>query len=576
MIDQNILLKAQEWLGEGFDVETRNQVQYMIEKDHEELIESFYRDLEFGTGGLRGIMGVGTNRMNKYTVGMSTQGLSNYLKSSFPGEALKVAIAHDNRNYSRYFAQVAANVLSSNGILVYLFDDLRPTPELSFAIRHLKCHSGIVLTASHNPKEYNGYKVYWNDGGQLVAPHDNNVILEVQKITSVSEVDFYGHPDRIISIGKDIDDVYINTLTTLSLSPDIIQSFSDLKIVYSALHGSGTMLVPLSLKAFGFNNIICVEEQMIPDGNFPTVVSPNPEEKEAMNMALNLAKETSADLILATDPDADRVGVGVKDDKGNYILLNGNQAATVLVYYLLEKHKNNGLLDGKQFICKTIVTSELLRKIAEDYQVDCFDVLTGFKYIAEIIRNNEGKLKFIGGGEESYGYLVGDYVRDKDAVISCCMIAETAAWAASRGMSLYDLLLEIYSKYGFYKESMISVTLKGKSGAEAIQQMMNDFRNNTPRIISNSRVIKFMDYKLQLSKDIVNGNTEKINLPVSNVLQFYLEDGSRITVRPSGTEPKIKFYFGVVSKLDSVEEFNSVDLLMEKRIKSIITELRLN
>lgn len=575
MVDQNILQKAQEWLDEGFDDETKAQVQYMIEKDQDELVESFYRDLEFGTGGLRGIMGVGTNRMNKYTVGMSTQGLANYLRASFPGEIIRVAIAHDSRNNSRFFAQVTANVLTSNGFTVYLFDDLRPTPELSFTIRHLSCHAGVNITASHNPKEYNGYKVYWNDGGQLVAPHDKNVIAEVQKIKSIAEVNFAGDTSRIVRIGKDMDDIYINTLSTLSLSPEVIREYHDLKIVYSALHGSGTRLVPQGLKAFGFTNIITVDEQMIPSGDFPTVKSPNPEENEAMSMALNLAEEKSADLILATDPDADRVGVGVKDDKGNYILLNGNQAATLLIYYLLEKYKDKGLLDGTQFICKTIVTSELLRKIADKFGVDCYDVLTGFKFIAEIIRNLEGKMKFIGGGEESYGYLVGDYVRDKDAVISCCMIAEAAAWAKSKGLTMYDLLLDIYMEYGFYKESMLPITMKGKSGAEAIQQMMDDFRNNTPSVISNSKVVKLMDFRLQQARDLISGKTESINLPVSNVLQFYLEDGSRITVRPSGTEPKIKFYFGVVGKLNSREEYDEVNNRMGERIHDILTELKL-
>ncbi len=575
-MDTTVLEKAREWLGEGFDADTRAQVQYMIEKDPDELVESFYRNLEFGTGGLRGIMGAGTNRMNQYTVGMSTQGLANYLKLSFPGEDIKVALAHDSRNNSRYFAQITANVLSSNGFMVYLFEDLRPTPELSFTIRHLHCHSGVVITASHNPREYNGYKVYWNDGGQLVSPHDKSIIQEVLRIKSIHEVLFTGVPERIITLGEDIDKIYIRALTSLSLSPELIRQNSDLKIVYSALHGSGTQMVPACLKAYGFKNIITVEDQMIPDGNFPTIVSPNPEEHEAMTMALNLAREKSADIILATDPDADRVGVGVKDLQGNYILLNGNQTATLLTYYLLESMHKQGKLDGSQFICKTIVTSDLLGKIADKYKVKCFDVLTGFKYIAELIRRHEGSLKFIGGGEESYGFLVGDFVRDKDAVVACSMIAETAAWAASKGMSLYEMLMSIYLEFGFYKESLISVTRKGKSGAEAIQKMMDDLRDNTPAIINNSRVTRLVDYQLRQSKDMNTGVIRPIDLPVSNVIQLFLEDGSRISVRPSGTEPKIKFYFGVVGKLESIEDFATVNQLMENRIAEIIHELNLN
>lgn len=575
MVDQNILQRANVWLGDAFDEETRTQVQYLIEKDPQELIEAFYRDLEFGTGGLRGIMGVGTNRMNKYTVGIATQGLANYLKLSFPHQQIKLAIAYDSRNNSRFFAQIAANVLSSNGLIVYLFDDLRPTPELSFAIRHLGCQSGIVITASHNPKEYNGYKVYWDDGGQLVPPHDHNVISEVQQIKSVSAIDFSGNPELIITIGTEIDNVYIEKLTSLSLSPDIIKDHHDLKIVYSALHGTGAGIIPLSLKAFGFDNVLTVEEQMKPDGNFPTVISPNPEEREAMKLSLELARRESADLLLATDPDGDRVGLGIQDDKGNYILLNGNQTASLLVYYLLEKSSRMGRLDGHQFIAKTIVTSDLLRRMADKYGVQCFDVLTGFKYIAEIIRKLEGKLKFIGGGEESYGYLVGDFVRDKDAVIACCMIAETAAWAASEGMTLYELLMKIYLEYGFYKETLVSVTKKGKSGAEAIQKMMDEFRNNTPAMISNTRVIRLMDYHLQLSRDMLTGAVSKIDLPVSDVLQFYLEDDSRITVRPSGTEPKIKFYVGVIGTLNTRTDFDKTNHKMEERINSIIAELKL-
>ncbi|MCX6273235.1 MAG: phospho-sugar mutase [Bacteroidetes bacterium] len=575
MVDPVILQRAQTWLDGPYDDETKAQIQYLIEKDHEELTDAFYRDLEFGTGGLRGIMGAGTNRMNKYTVGMATQGLANYIKQMFPGQAIKVAIAHDSRNNSRLFAGVTANVFTSNGFLVYLFDDLRPTPELSFAIRQLGCQSGVNITASHNPKEYNGYKVYWNDGGQLVSPHDTNVIKEVLKIQSPAEVDFSGNPDKIRSIGKEIDEAYIEKLVSLSLSPEIIQKFNQLKIVYSPLHGAGTRLIPESLKAFGFRNVMVVEEQRQPDGNFPTVKSPNPEEREAMSLALKLAVEKQADLILATDPDADRVGVGVRNPGGEYILLNGNQTATLLIYYLLIKWQEKGLINGKQFIAKTIVTSELLKKIAGKYGVSSFDVLTGFKYIAEIILSLEGKMKFIGGGEESYGLLVGDFVRDKDAVIACCMIAETAAWAYSQGKTFYELLMEIYIEFGFYKETLLSVTKKGKSGAEEIQQLMDSFRNHPPSIIYGKKVVCIKDYKYQISKDLVNNVNEKIELPASNVLQFFLDDGSKITVRPSGTEPKIKYYFGVVGTLTSKEAFNITDRELQQRIDGIIEELKL-
>ncbi len=576
-MEERILARARVWLEEPFDTETRDQVRFLIEKDPEELTEAFYRDLEFGTGGLRGIMGVGTNRMNQYTVGVATQGLANYLKTCFPGEKIKMAIAHDSRNNSSFFARVAANVLSSNGFLVFLFNNLRPTPELSFSIRHLGCHSGIVITASHNPKEYNGYKVYWNDGAQLVSPHDTNVIGEAAKIQGIQSVDFTGNPALVQVIGKEVDEAYIRALTSLSLSSENVKAHhGKLRIVYSALHGTGCKLVPESLKAFGFNNLVTVGPQMVPDGNFPTVKSPNPEEKEAMSMALGLASDVHADLILATDPDADRVGVGVKKSRGEYILLNGNQTATLLIFYLLTMWKEKGKLDGRQFISKTIVTSDLLNKIAQDFNVPVYEVLTGFKYIAEVIRDLEGKMTFIGGGEESYGYLVGDRVRDKDAVISCCMIAETASWAASQGMTLYELLLSIYRKYGFYKETLVSVTKKGKSGIEEIQTMMEHFRNDPPLAVNNIKVVCIKDYLKGTSTDLVQNTRQTIGLPSSNVIQLYLEDGSRITARPSGTEPKIKFYFGVVDQLDSGSDFDGADRRLQDRIDRIISELKLN
>jgi len=573
--DNTIIEKAKVWMGHGYDEETRAQVRYMMEKQPEELIESFYRNLEFGTGGLRGIMGVGTNRMNRYTVGMATQGLANYVKRSFPGEDIRMVIAHDSRNNSRFFAQVSANVLSSNGFTVFLFDDLRPTPELSFAVRELHCHSGIVITASHNPKEYNGYKVYWNDGAQLVAPHDQNVIDEVMAIKDVFDVKFSGDSEKIIPIGIEIDKEYLKKLKTYSLKDPETTTPDDLKIVFSSLHGTGIKLVPQALTMFGFENVLTVAEQDVPDGNFPTVHSPNPEEKAAMSMVMQLAQETQADLILATDPDADRVGAGLRNTHGEYILLNGNQTATLLIYYLLSRWKEKNLITGSEYIAKTIVTSELLKSIADKFGVETFDVLTGFKFIAEVIRENEGKKTFIGGGEESYGFLIGDFVRDKDAVASCCMIAEAAAWAKSKGKSLYELLLDIYVEFGFYKEDLISITRKGKAGAEEIEKMMQDFRSNPMPSICGLRLITMKDYLNCLETNMLTQEKTVINLPKSNVLQFFLEDGSKITVRPSGTEPKIKFYFGVVGKLASRVEFDEVNREMGEKIECVINTLGL-
>jgi phosphoglucomutase len=576
MIESNILDKAKTWLTPNFDEETKKRVQYLIDNDAKELTDAFYRDLEFGTGGLRGIMGVGTNRMNRYTVAMATQGLANYLIKMFPNEKLiKAAIAFDSRNNSKEFAKISADVLSANGIKVFLFNELRPTPVLSFTIRHLGCQSGIVITASHNPKEYNGYKVYWNDGGQLVNPHDKNVITEVQKIRSIADVKMIPVNKNIEIIGEEIDNAYLDKVKGLSLNPEIIEAHKNLKIVYTPIHGSGVNLVPKALKKFGFVNIISVDEQNVIDGNFPTVKSPNPEEPATLELALKKAKETHADILFGTDPDADRVGVAVKNDKGEFILLNGNQTASLLIYYLLNAWKNKQLIKGNEFIVKTIVTSELLKDIANSFNVESIDVLTGFKFIAEIIRLNEGKKKFIGGGEESYGYLVGDFVRDKDAVISCCMIAEAAAWAASKGKSMYQLLIEIYSKFGLYKESLLSLIRKGKEGAEEIQQMMINYRKDPPKSINMRNVVTIKDYQLSIKKDIINKTDKTINLPKSDVLQFFLDDGSKITVRPSGTEPKIKFYFGVKAELENAAKFDETNKILDEKIKNIINSMSL-
>lgn len=576
MIEESILKRAVTWLGENFDSETRNRVRELMESNPSELTDSFYRDLEFGTGGLRGVMGVGTNRMNKYTVGMATQGLANYLLLMFPNlKPVKMAVSHDSRNNSRYFATVVSEVLSANGFIVYLFEDLRPTPELSFAIRHLGCQSGVMVTASHNPKEYNGYKAYWDDGAQMIAPHDENVIREVQKIGSVNDVKWQGNPSNILSIGDEIDTLYLDRIAALTLLPEVISRQKDLKIVYTPLHGCGRELVPKVLFRFGFRNISMVPEQAIADGNFPTVHSPNPEEHNALDMAITLAEKTGAALVMATDPDADRVGIAVRNHKNEMILLNGNQTAALLFYYILTCWKEADRLKGKEFIVKTIVSSELLSDIAVSFGVEYFNCLTGFKFIADVIRKNEGLKQYIVGGEESYGYLIGDFVRDKDAVSACALIAETAAWMADRGLSLFDLLIEMYLKYGFYKESLISVTKKGKSGAEEIEQMMINYRTVPPLSINNSRVVKIKDYLTKQENDIISGTQTPIDLPKSNVLQFFLEDGSVISVRPSGTEPKIKFYFGVREKLELAGDFELTDKVLDRKIEGIIASMKL-
>lgn len=575
-IQPEILTKAQQWLHAPYDNETIAQVQHLIENDPQELTESFYRNLEFGTGGLRGIMGVGTNRMNKYTVAMATQGLANYIKKMFPAnEKLSMAIAYDCRNNSAYFSDITAQVMSANGIQVYVFDSLRPTPELSFAIRELGCQSGVVITASHNPKEYNGYKAYWNDGGQLIAPHDVNVIAEVEKIKSPAEVNFESKPELIIELGEAFDKNYINRIKALSLSPEIIKNQKDFKIVFTPIHGSTVRLVPMALKAFGFEKVFAVEAQNVVDGNFPTVHSPNPEEPAALSMAIEKAREVNADLVMAADPDGDRVGIAVKNDAGEFILLNGNQAASLLLYYLLTKWNENGLLTGNEFIVKTIVTSELLFDMADKFGVQKFDVLTGFKYIADIIKKFEGEKTFIGGGEESYGYLVGDFVRDKDAVSSCAMLAETAAWATSNGKSMFELLKDIYVEFGFYKEKLLSVTKKGIAGAEEIKALMERFRNNPPHEIGGSQLVLIKDYKTSLSKNMATGIESTIDLPQSDVLQFFTKNGTKITVRPSGTEPKIKFYFGIKGKLEKTEDYLKVDADLEFEIENVMKSLNI-
>ncbi len=575
--EKYIIERAEKWLEGNYDADTKKQVQELINSDSTELTDAFYTDLEFGTGGLRGVMGVGTNRMNKYTVGAANQGLANYLKKMFPDkDQISIAVAYDSRNNNTFFAGITADVMTANGIKVFEFDALRPTPELSFAIRHLGCQAGIVITASHNPPEYNGYKAYWEDGGQLISPHDKAVIDEVNNIKSINEINFKRKPELVEMIGEKIDKVYMANIKNLSLSPEIIKRQSDFKIVYTPIHGTGVKLVPDTLKAFGFKNIYNVPEQDVVDGNFPTVKSPNPEEPAALSMAIEKAKSVGANLVMATDPDADRVGIAVLDDKGEFVLLNGNQTATLLFYYLLLKWKESGKITGKEYIVKTVVTSEILKEMALANGVESIDTLTGFKFIAEKLRLNEGIKTFIGGGEESYGYLVGDFVRDKDAVISCCMIAETAAWAADQGKSLYELLPGIYKEFGFYRERLLSITRKGKAGADEIKKMMGDYRSNPPKAINNSNIVLIKDYLEQKETEPASGNKKIIDLPKSNVLQFILEDGSKISIRPSGTEPKIKFYFSVNEKLNSEDEYMKIETLLEERLDNIIKDLGLN
>jgi len=574
-MDQAILEKATKWLNSDIDDETKQDIERMMAKGDGELVEAFYKDLEFGTGGLRGIIGTGSNRMNKYTVGAATQGLCNYLKKTYPDEEISVAIAHDSRNKSDFFAETTATVFSANGIKVYFFKELRPTPELSYAIRHLGCKSGVVITASHNPKEYNGYKAYWNDGAQMISPHDVNVINEVNNIRDFSQINFNKNDSLIDMIGEELDEAYISELRKNVLSPESIRNQSDLKIVFSSIHGTGITLVPEVLKRIGFNNVNIVEEQAVPDGNFPTVVYPNPEESEAMNLALEKARKMDADIVMATDPDADRVGIAVKNHHNEWQLLNGNQTGALIIYYLLRLWKEKNKLDGKQFIVKTIVTTDLIQEIAEYYGVECYNTLTGFKFIAALIRQFEGKKKFIGGGEESYGYLINDFVRDKDAIASCAIIAEMTAYTKDHGMTLMDMLIELYQQFGFYKERMISITKKGKSGADEIQKMMVDLRNNPPKDIAGSPLSRLIDYQSSVEKNMETGKEQNISFPESNVLQFLTSDGTKISARPSGTEPKIKFYFGVKGTLQSKSNFDKSHTALDSKIDRIIRELKL-
>ena len=575
-IDAQIMKKANSWLEGTYDEETKKAVKDLIENDPDELTDAFYKELEFGTGGLRGIMGVGTNRMNKYTVGSATQGLANYLKKNFKNhKQIKVAIAYDNRNNNTYFTRIAADVLSANGIKVYVFDDIRPTPELSFAIRKLKCQSGIVITASHNPKEYNGYKVYWDDGAQIISPHDTNVIEEVNNITSIDQVKFKGDKSLQETIGEKIDKEYIEQIRGLSLNPEIINKHKDLKIVYTPLHGTGVKLVPKALESLGFQNIIHVPEQDKQDGNFPTVDSPNPEESAALDMAIKKANDEGAELVMATDPDADRVGVAVKDKNGKFKLLNGNQTAALLVQYVISQWEKRGLIKGEEYIVKTIVTSEMIKDIANNHGVESYDTLTGFKYIAAIIREMEDKKTFIVGGEESYGYLVGDFVRDKDAVIAASMIAEAAAFAKENNGTLLDQLREIHLQYGFFKEGLKSVVKKGKKGAEEIQSMMDKFRNNPPKIINESPVSRIRDYSKSIEISTETGNEYQIYFPESNVIQYFTEDETKITIRPSGTEPKIKIYIGVKQDIYENDDYQQINDMLDVRINTVIQDLNL-
>lgn len=576
-IPADVLQKANEWLNGNYDEKTKAEVRQLLDnEDKSALIDAFYRDLEFGTGGLRGIMGAGSNRMNIYTVGAATQGLSNYLKKEFAHlPEIKVGIGHDCRNNSRLFAEASAGIFSANGIKVFLFEDLRPTPELSFAIRELGLQSGIILTASHNPKEYNGYKAYWTDGSQIVEPHDVNIIDEVGKV-KVDDIKFDGPKENITIMGHDMDETYLKKVVTVSLDPEVIKRQKDLKIVFTPIHGTGVKLVPMALAKMGFTNVINIPEQDVVSGDFPTVISPNPEEPAAMELALKKAREVNADLVMATDPDADRLGIAVKNDKGDFILLNGNQTVLIFLYYIITKRKEQGRLTGKQYVVKTIVTSELVADIAQKNGVEYYDCYTGFKYIAEVIRQNEGLKEYIGGGEESFGFLPADFVRDKDAVSSCALMAEIAAWAKDNGRSLFEMLQNIYLTYGFSKEKMKYVVRKGKTGAEEIEQMMVDFRNNPPKQLAGSPLAIVKDYETLEEKNLITGQTKPINQKItSNVLQFFTVDGSKVSVRPSGTEPKIKFYIEVKAPLASREEYYQVDEKANAKVELVMKDLGL-
>ncbi|MEQ9265957.1 MAG: phospho-sugar mutase [Balneolaceae bacterium] len=574
VLESAIQEKINNWLSGNYDSETKTALQSMLDnEEYTELTDAFYKDLEFGTGGLRGIMGIGSNRVNKYTFGAATQGLSNFLKKTYPNESIKIAIAHDCRNNSDTLAKVVADVFSANGIHVYFFEGLRPTPELSYAIRELGCQSGVVLTASHNPKEYNGYKAYGADGGQFVAPYDKMVMEEVQNIASIDDIKFDRIDSNVEIIGEEIDNKYLDELLKLSVSKDAIQRQKDLSIVFSPIHGTGGVLTPPALKMYGFENVTLVEEQMVVDGNFPTVVYPNPEEEDALSMAMAKAKEIDAELVMATDPDADRVGIAVKNDKGEWILFNGNMTGTLIINYMLTAWKNADKLTGNEYIVKTIVTSYLIDRIADSYGVECFNTLTGFKYIGELMTSLEGKKQFIAGGEESYGYLIGEHVRDKDAIVSAVIISEMAAYYKDQGSSLFEALVDMYVEHGFFKEKLISVTKKGKTGAEEIQQMMVDFRNNTPTSLGGSKVVLLKDYQSQEEKNLVTGEVTAIDLPKANVLQFVTEEGGIISARPSGTEPKIKFYCSVNAPLESANNYYTVAEQLDNTINAILKDL---
>lgn len=574
-MDAAIQARIDTWLNGNYDQPTKDAINALQNENENELADAFYKNLEFGTGGLRGLMGVGTNRMNKYTVGMATQGYANYLKQSFPNQQVSVAIAHDSRNNSRFFAETTANVFAANGIKVYLFEELRPTPELSFAIRTLKCQGGVVCTASHNPKEYNGYKAYWDDGSQLVPPHDKNVIKEVDKIASVDDVKWSGGEGNIIAIGKELDDQYMEMVKGLSVYPEVIEKHSDMKIVYTSIHGTGIKLVPPVLEKFGFKNVHRVKEQEMPDGNFPTVVYPNPEESEAMSLGLKLAEKLDADILCGTDPDADRLAIGVKDNAGKWVLMNGNQTAVLAFNYLIEARKTKGIAQANDMVITTIVTTPMIDAIAAKNNVGCYRVLTGFKWIAEMIRQKEGKENYIVGGEESFGLMIGDKIRDKDGVSAVALLCEMAAYEKEKGRSLYQKMIDLYVEYGFYKEHLISITKKGMDGQQQIAAMMESYRSNPPKTINGSPVVKLLDYELQKGSNPQTGEEWKIELPKSNVLQFILEDGSSISARPSGTEPKIKFYFSVNTKLNSAADYDKVNKELDEKIKAVIGDMKL-
>lgn len=574
-MDAAILNTVNTWLNGNYDQDTKNAILKIQETQPDELADAFYRSLEFGTGGLRGIMGVGTNRVNKYTIGMATQGFANYLKKTYGEEEVKVAIGHDSRNNSRFFAETTAKVFAANGFKVFLFETLRPTPELSFAIRHLGCKAGVVCTASHNPKEYNGYKAYWNDGGQLVPPHDKNVIKEVEAITNVDEVKWEGGDSNIKMMGAEMDKAYIEMVRQLSVYPDVIAQQHDLKIVYTPIHGTGITLVPQVLKSFGFTNVTVVEEQATPDGNFPTVVYPNPEESETMSIGLKKAKELDADILLGTDPDADRVGIGVKNHKGEWVLMNGNQTAVLAFAYMIEARKAKGIAAPNDMVISTIVTTQMINNVAKQNNVACYNVLTGFKWIAELIKEKEGKENYVIGGEESFGLMIGDKIRDKDAISAVALMCEMAAYEKAKGRTLFDKMIELYIQYGFYYENLISITKKGMNGQKEIAEMMEGYRQKPPATIDGAKVVELLDYDLQIGKNLISGETWKIELPKSNVLQFITEDGSKISARPSGTEPKIKFYFSVNTTLKDKASFDEQYADLQQKVQRIIADMNL-